>query len=246
MSLFLFYIMKVTLRNVSPARWKHVAACLILILSSLNVFAQVEGDERDLKIKIEDAIRLYPRKKITAYDQLSQLGNSSFPFLVEIIRNDDYSPYGRIFKKSSLNPFLLTVIENSSDHKAEVALIRLLNGSDNLVKGMAMQGLGKKKSQLALPCLIQSLEDGSVFLYNRITDQGPDAEPIDEVVTIRDVAIETLEGITGVVLKPSKDNAIKAKAWTRWAKRQKLTQQCSLAETANDYDSLGKIFRNRK
>ena len=205
---------------------------LILITLSLyltvSCFAQAdERNDTELRDKIDEAIRLYPKESNAAHKILKDLGNKAIPRILEIIGDDTYSQYGFIFKKSRLNPFLLFVIEGGSSDVSESALMSLLKGSDNIMRGMAILSLGTKKSKKAIPCIIELLNDTSPYLSYRITDSEKGEDGIlNESVSIRDKAIEALQTITKTVLKPKKNKKIQAEAWIWWSKQQNLATCC--------------------
>lgn len=123
---------------------------------TVSVFAQSEG-VKDVKMedKIDGAIQLYASDSEAAYNTLIGMGANAIPRLLQIIEDDYYFKYSLVFKKSRLNPFLLSVIEKDSSDVSEGALIGLSMSSDIMIKGMAVLSLGEKKSTKAIPCLIR-------------------------------------------------------------------------------------------
>lgn len=146
---------------------------------------------QDLKDSVRKAVDLpFPKAANESREQLLHFGPPATPFIAEAIRSD-----------SKMNPikkaFLVDVIVRITGEESVSALITLLSDDDPLLRGLGADSLGKRRSRSAIPNLIRLLSDHGVYKTVAYTDPAS-----EHAVLVRDVAIESLQAVTGTILAP--------------------------------------------
>lgn len=173
--------------------------------------ADARGVQVDLKLRVTQAVELFPKDPGRARDQLRRLGSPAIPFIVEIIcSEDDQIPV----KKVTRDPFLVDVIAEYADKAADDALVKLLSSKCPNIRGLAAKYIGNRKTESAIPHLVNLLDDKDVYIGYAVT-HGQDYE-----VLVRDIAIEALQKITGKKMARRSSKDAQAQAWVNWWKKQ--------------------------
>jgi hypothetical protein len=213
--------------GISNVKYRRLAA------SPSAVVANAHRD--NTRAKVAAAVALYPREAKAAFKNLRALGAEAIPFILDTIKdNGPISKPLSINKIAQTNPFLISVIANIPDKQADTALIELLSSRDVIIRGKAAAALGIRKSNTAIPSLIELLNDSKVYLVYVVSrhQRGHGTSPTTEVkVLIRDVAVDALEEITGTVLAESDSKRVQAKAWLRWWKKQQKSSQSLITKS---------------
>jgi len=179
-----------------------------------EVYKTIELDKhQDLRDSVRKAIDLpFPKDANESREQLLHFGAHATPFIAQTIRSD-----------AKMNPikkaFLVDVIARITGEESGSALIKLLSDDDPLLRGLGATYLGKRKSSSAIPNLIKLLRDQGV--YETVAHNDPASE---HAVLVRDVAIESLQAVTGTVLAPQGSKEQQAQEWMRWWQAQQKIQ----------------------
>lgn len=169
-------------------------------------YKTVELDRhQDLKDSVRKAIDLpFPKDANESREQLLRFGPPATPLIAEAIRSD-----------SKMNPikkaFLVDVIGRITGEESDSTLISLLSDNEPHVRGLAATYLGKRRVRAAIPNLINLLNDQDVYITITYTDPAS-----EHPVLVRDVAIESLQAVTGTVLAPQGSKEQQAQEWVRW------------------------------
>ena len=178
-------------------------------LSASVCVAATYKSQDDLRSKVSQAVsRAFPQEAESSRKQLIALGVSAIPFIVEIVQSGaNLTP----IKKA----FLIDIVASLKGQQSASALTSLLGDTDPYVRGLAATYAGKQRLKVAVPHLVNLLNDKEV--YKTIVQTDPFTE---RDVLVRDVAIETLQAIAGIALaqRGSKDEQVKA--WLRWWHKQ--------------------------
>jgi hypothetical protein len=183
--------------------------CLLLFSISAAAAASYEPQD-DLKTKVRKIIELpFPKDAEKSRKELRRLGAPAIPYIFTVVESD-----------SQMNPikktFLIDVIASFRDESSVSALMDLLSNNDPYVRGLAATHLGEQRSRAALPKLISLLNDRGVYKTVEYTD--PSSE---QLVLVRDVAIDALQTVTGAVLARHGTKEQQAQAWMRWWRKHR-------------------------
>jgi hypothetical protein len=148
------------------------------------------------------AIELFPTNTGEAERQLISIGEAGIPYIVESLCWENGSVYRRAF--------LLQVICRIGGGTSETGLIALLSANSAELRGDAASLLGKAKSKAAVPNLIYLLADKGV-VATRFRSHYP-----DQLVHVRDRAIEALEEILGISFLKDSSRERQVRAWQHW------------------------------
>ena len=192
--------------------YTRLLSCVVLAYLLLHAvgLAETPNPQSELRTKVSEAARLFPKEAKTSRKQLISFGEPAVPFIVEIIQSD---PNLDPVKKA----FLIDVIASIHGEKSDAGLVSLLSDGDPYVRGLAVSYITKRKLQAAIPHLISLLEDKAV--YKTVVHTDPSST---QVVLVRDVAIEALQATTGIAVRPRGTKDEQVRAWMRWWGKQKL------------------------
>jgi HEAT repeat protein len=187
----------------------RLAAFTFLFSVHISVaWALQTGDS--VRSKVTQAVSLFPVEPVKARAQLEELGPPALPVIVDIVQTDEHSTP---MKKA----FLIGIIGQVRAKQADPCLIDLLSDKDPFVRGSAAFWLGKRKHKAAIPKLVDLLGDKEPYITNVRTDPYR-----EQVIFVRDKAIEALQAIVGIALAEPGNRNAQAKAWLRWwQKRQR-------------------------
>lgn len=187
---------------------KHMIIVALLSLQAAQPSsAMAAPQDRD---KVNEAVELFRNKQ---YDKsmslLRDLGERGIPAALNLLQSEEVPVGVPMFR-------LLGFISSIESETANKALIELLSAKGAFLRGQSASELGRRKNKVAIPNLIQLLNDKEIYLTTTITDPYR-----EEHTLVRDVAIDALEAIANRKLKEHSGYEEKAKAWVRWWNQQK-------------------------
>lgn len=191
-----------------------ICVALTCALSATVCMASASYYRQDgLRSKVAQALsRPFPLEAEASRNQILALGTPAIPFIIERIESAE----GLTLIKQA---FLIDLIARMDDQQSASALIKLLGDSNPRVRGLAASFLGKKKVKVAIPHLINALQDKEVYLTTVHTHPATEEE-----ILVRDVALEALTAITGITLAQQSSREIQVKEWLRWWQTEGLAQ----------------------
>lgn len=178
---------------------------LLFLFSSLTLLPVSGRPQADIKTETEEALKLFKKSFPQGLARLRELGAPAVPFVLDYVRATD-RPLIRIV--------LLSFVSSTNGKEADDAVLTLLNERDPRLRGYAASSVGTRKLRVAIPRLVELLQDREVYMHVTVDDG------VDYDVLIRDNAVGALESITGIVLKKKGSKDKKARAWLRWWQRQ--------------------------
>lgn len=184
----------------------QMVRCTLICLLTLSICSAASREPQDdVKTQVQESIDLpFPKDAHKSRKELEELGAPAIPYILAVVESD-----------SKMNPikktFLIDIIASFRNKSSVSALIDLLSNNDPYVRGVATTRLGKKRSRAALPKLISLLNDQEVYKAIEYTD--PSSE---QLVLVRDVAIDALQSVTGKVLARHGTKEQQVEAWKWW------------------------------
>lgn len=183
-------------------------AVLFCILSPLcpPTSAKVQSD---VEAKAQEAINFILNREIPrGMTQLKELGPPAVPYVLDYVSREAYRyPLIKIL-------LLHNFVSLAKGEEADAALIKLLADTQPELRGYAAAELGKRSIKVAVPHLVQLLNDkANTTILRDMNDRSPD-------VLVRDAAIGALEAITEIKLAKGKSKEKQAKAWLDWWQKE--------------------------
>jgi hypothetical protein len=193
------------MRN-GPHITRLVDLILLLCLLSSLILVPVNGQsQEDMKVKTDEALKVFNKNIPQGLARLRELGAPAVPYVLDYIRTTD---------RPLLKIVLLSFVSSANGKEADEAILSLLNEKDPNLRGYAASSVGTRKLKAAVPRLAELLQDREVYMHVVVNDG------VDYDVLIRDKAIEALESITGLILEKKGSKDKKARAWLRWWQKE--------------------------